>query len=241
MIKVSRAEWGARRPKTSPLGINTRSATGHWEGTSMGSFPHTSCATKMRVIQNYHMDTQGWNDIAYNFAVCPHGYVFVGRDHGIRSSANGTNSGNSESEAVCFLGGVGDPFPVEAELAYREIMNEISPNVQYCHNHWFNTMCPGPTICNEIKNHYPNLPQGPITPPSYVTEDDLPLHLIIGKNAPEWWITDWNTKRWVQSAPEAAQIIFSTVKTGGKIEHDGNNGPVIYDQATVDAIPTLKA
>lgn len=158
MIKVSRAEWGARPPKRNPLGINTRSATGHWEGTQMGSFPHTSCPTKMRVIQNYHMDTQGWNDIAYNFAVCPHGVVFVGRDHGIRSSANGSNSGNSESEAVCYLGGLGDSFTPEGKQAYSEIMHEIS-SIMYCHNHWFNTMCPGPEICNYIKAGCPLLPQ----------------------------------------------------------------------------------
>jgi hypothetical protein len=240
LIKVSRREWGARPPKSTPQGINTRSATGHWEGTHMGSFPHASCPTKMRVIQNYHMDTQGWNDIAYNFAVCPHGIVFVGRDHGIRSSANGTNAGNSESEAVCFLGGLNDPFPIEAEVAYREIMNEISPSRQFCHNHWFNTMCPGPEICNEIKNGYPRLARTPEQPPSYIQEDELPLHLIISPRDPEWWLTDFITKRWVQSPGEAAQLIWSTVATGGKIEHNAQNGPVPYDQATVDAIPTVK-
>ena len=118
----------------------------------------------MRVIQNYHMDTQGWNDIAYNFAVCPHGYVFVGRDHGVRSSANGTNSGNAESEAVCYLGGIGDEYTLEGERAHKEIMDEIS-DIQRCHNYWFNTMCPGPEICNEIKNGFPKVHQTPAPKP----------------------------------------------------------------------------
>jgi hypothetical protein len=135
----------------------------------------------MRVIQNYHMDTQGWNDIAYNFAVCPHGFVFIGRDHGVRSSANGSNVGNAESEAVCFLGGIGDPFTLEGEQAYKEIMFEIS-GTQYCHNHWFNTMCPGPEICDEIKNGYPRLAN---QPPLKEREMSVPAQAFINNH--KWW------------------------------------------------------
>jgi hypothetical protein len=63
------------------------------------------------------------------------------------------------------------------------------------------------------------------------------LHLIVGTKDGKWWLTDWITKRYVQTPAEAAQIIVSTVKTGGSIEQNGSNGPVTYDQAVVDAIP----
>lgn len=71
-------------------------------------------------------------------------------------------------------------------------------------------------------------------------EDDLPLHLVIGTKRPEWFLTDWITKRYVNTPAEAAQIVVSTVSTGGKIEQNGQNGPVTYDQATVDAVPEVK-
>jgi N-acetylmuramoyl-L-alanine amidase len=48
------------------------------------------------------MDTNGWNDIAYNFLVCKHGYVFVGRGWNVRSAATG--DANSHTIACCFLG-----------------------------------------------------------------------------------------------------------------------------------------
>jgi hypothetical protein len=37
----------------------------HWEGTSLGTFPHHTCDDKMRSIQDFHMDQRGWSDIAY--------------------------------------------------------------------------------------------------------------------------------------------------------------------------------
>jgi hypothetical protein len=68
--------------------------------------------------------------------------------------------------------------------------------------------------------------------------DDMPLHLIVG-DEPEWFVTDLVSKRYVQSPDEAARIVVRTVAAGGRIEQDGNNGPVYYEQADVDAIPTV--
>jgi hypothetical protein len=72
--------------------------------------------------------------------------------------------------------------------------------------------------------------------PTPEQEDDLALHIIVGTEEPEWWLTDWITKRYLASDDEAAQIVVSTVKTGGKIEHN-NNGPVRYDQKVIDRVP----
>jgi peptidoglycan hydrolase-like protein with peptidoglycan-binding domain len=154
MIKISRAEWGARPPRQTPIGINTRSNTDHWEGTTLGTFPHESCPSKVRGIQSFHMDGRGWNDIAYNFVVCPHGFVFVGRDHGIRSAANGTNPGNDESEAACYLGGPGDEFTEAAKIAFVEINREIG-GPTHPHQYWFNTACPGNEIIDWINAGQP--------------------------------------------------------------------------------------
>lgn len=77
------------------------------------------------------------------------------------------------------------------------------------------------------------------TPPSQ--EDDLPLHLVIAKGQDEWWLTDWITKRYISTPDQAAQVIFSTRAIGGKIECSATNGPVVYDAATVNAVPRSDA
>lgn len=172
--RVSRAEAGLRPPKSAPQGIATRSATAHWEGPHMGAFSHDKCAGTWRSIQNYHMDNMGWNDIAYNFGVCPHGYIYTGRDHGIRSAANGNNEGNNTSEAMCYISGEGDPFTTEGQTALAEIMRETSAE-HHCHNDWFNTACPGVVICDWVRAGMPGIPTAPAGPTSPTKFGPFPL------------------------------------------------------------------
>lgn len=65
---------------------------------------HASCPSRVRGIQRYHQEHNGWCDIAYNWLVCRHGGAFEGRGWGRRSAAQGTNPGNAAYHAVCFLG-----------------------------------------------------------------------------------------------------------------------------------------
>lgn len=117
----------------------------------MGSFTHDRCAGKVRSIQAYHMDTKGWADIAYNWVVCPHGYVFEGRGWGKRSAANGANGCNSVYHAVCYLGGDGDPFTDQAKAGFNACRAEWariygrSPEV-VPHSACVSTACPGNVI-----------------------------------------------------------------------------------------------
>ena len=97
--------------------------------------------------------------------------------------------------------------------------------------------CPGDQKVDQFNNVImPRL----VNPVPDESEDDVPLHLVVGTKKPEWWLTDWITKRYVQTPDEAAQIIVSTVKAGGKIEQNGQNGPVAYDQNVVDWVPEVK-
>jgi hypothetical protein len=77
------------------------------------------------------------------------------------------------------------------------------------------------------------------TPSPLPTGDDMPLHLIQGNKSGQWWLTDLVTKRYVQSPNQAAEIIVSTRANKGVIECSDQNGPVVYDQSFVDAIPSL--
>jgi peptidoglycan hydrolase-like protein with peptidoglycan-binding domain len=75
----------------------------------MGVPEHSSCDDTVRGIQAYHMDSNGWSDIAYNIVVCPHGYQYEGRGKGKGSAANGTTQANADWYAICALCGEGDP------------------------------------------------------------------------------------------------------------------------------------
>lgn len=104
---VGRVTWNARAPKfVTPL--NPREVRGlsfHYTGMNADEqADHRNCPARVQAVQNYHMDTQKWNDGAYNFVVCKHGSIFVMRGWWARSAANGTNAANDAYIAVCFLG-----------------------------------------------------------------------------------------------------------------------------------------
>lgn len=153
MKYVSRSDWGAsaRGATTSshPIG-STLGVTLHWEGPHMGAFDHSRCAEKVRGIQRFHKDSRGWADIAYNFLVCPHGYVFEGRGVGVTSAANGDTQPNDDWYAVCYLGGEGDGFTDDGKAgmvdAVRHLRkNGAGPRVNGHRDHK-STACPGDDI-----------------------------------------------------------------------------------------------
>lgn len=105
---VSRAEWGARPPVSRSTNITPENGgvtVHHVDDVHVARSSHSSCAGQVRGIQDYHMDSHGWVDIAYTYLVCVHGYVFEGRGPGYRTAANGTTSGNQNWYAVCGLVG----------------------------------------------------------------------------------------------------------------------------------------
>lgn len=177
---VSRAEWGARQP-TSTSHLNASyGATRHWEGPHMGAFPHDSCAPKVRGIQDFHMDSKGWTDIAYTGVVCPHGYVYEGRGLFRRTAANGTNTGNETAYAFCYLGGEGDPYTEAGKRAMKAAMNwtrhagGAGPN-RNDHNDWKSTACPGAEI--EAWGDGGEPIQLPL-PPVEIEEDLMPFPVV---------------------------------------------------------------
>lgn len=112
---VTRGQWGARAPSgpRNEIGAHPRGSAIHWEGPSMGTPAHSECDNTVRSIQAFHMDSNGWSDIAYNILVCVHGYCYEGRGEGVGSAANGTTQANADWYAICALVGEGDPQPAE--------------------------------------------------------------------------------------------------------------------------------
>lgn len=155
---VTREEWGARKPNGSGNSL-TGSGKGvalHWEGPEMGSRKHSECDNLCRSIQNYHMDTQGWTDIAYNLMVCEHGYIFEGRGKGKGSGANGTSDANHNYPAVCALVGENDPQPAELDRGISDAVAKLRSwgvgSAMKGHRDFVSTSCPGNSIYNKMKD-----------------------------------------------------------------------------------------
>lgn len=177
---VTRKEWGARAPRNVSRRIYPErgGVALHWNGPGMGPCEHSECAKRVRGIQNFHMDTRKWSDIAYSLFVCPHGYVYEGRGAGVRTAANGTNDGNDRFYAVYVLAGEDDPFTDEARTGVIEAIEWLrehgnaGPQV-VCHSDLKGTACPGPVIRAWVRSGTPIAPHPHKPAPPISVEVDL--------------------------------------------------------------------
>lgn len=146
---ITRAEWGARRRKSSPdtvRPVDRRAVMVHYStGEELG---REDTAEWVREIQSYHMDTHGWQDIGYNFLVDREGRVFEGRGW----DAVGAHCAgyNTPAVGVCFLGDddPGQDVPDVARAAIVAIGQEAERRAghdlaQLGHRDKYATACPG--------------------------------------------------------------------------------------------------
>ena len=162
MKLVSRSEWGAAAPRERMLlrAGDVRGVAVHYSAMAADAeADHRRCAARVRGIQRYHLEQNGWADIAYNHCLCCHGYVFEGRGFGVRSAANGTNAANGGYFAVCFLGadraGRDDVTPAGRRALAQLILEyrrrypralRVEP-----HSAFFATACPGDELRRLIR------------------------------------------------------------------------------------------
>lgn len=213
MRYVSRAEWGARAPRRVTRRNMSRPSTGHWNGPKVPSVDHSKCASQVRGIQNFHMDGRGWNDIAYNFVICQHGYVFEGRGLNVTNGANGTNQGNFTSHAVMWLDGQGNDFTQAEKQAFLDCVRYISdktdaPNDAIGHRDHKSTECPGNERYNWIRSSVPGSGGANPTPSGPSAPTGLPT-LRRGDKGPH---------------VRVVQTVIRN-KAGGNITVDGDFGP----------------
>lgn len=154
---VTRREWGAAPARGVPRLAPERVAflVLHYSAMDADERPrHAECAARVRAIQRYHQTSDqlapgGAADIAYNWLVCRHGYVFVGRGWRRRSAATGP--ANDCSVAVCFLGNdsaARDDVTSAGRRAIRDVLafcERNAPNLRGVRGHrdFMSTSCPG--------------------------------------------------------------------------------------------------
>lgn len=169
MKLIRRSAWRARYGR-GPTTITPErgGVTVHYEGGGkLTGRPHSTCAARVRGIENYHVNHQGWQGIAYSYLACEHGYVFEGRGLGHRTAANGTNSGNQNWYAVCALIGDADPLSDGLLTALRDAIDYMRAHGAgrriNGHRDHLSTSCPGARLYAWVKKGAPR-PKSPKPP-----------------------------------------------------------------------------
>jgi hypothetical protein len=135
---VTRARWGADeslvRGSPSYADRLAFAVVHHTAGTKPSSPAHS--AAVVRGVFNYHVRSNGWSDVGYNFLVDPFGQVFEGRAGGITRNVIGAHAQgfNTGSVGVAVLGTYTDePISTAARdalaglLAWRLDLAHVDP------------------------------------------------------------------------------------------------------------------
>jgi N-acetylmuramoyl-L-alanine amidase len=165
MVKViSRDEWGALSFTCSEPLPQIDAIVVHYTASDADEqAEHGNCAARVRAIQRFHMSSspsdpsKPWCDIAYNFLVCKHGFVFVGR--GWKRKSGATGPANSHTISVCFLGddtARRDDVTADGRTALgwwvRRALERFPGSSVRGHRNFTATACPGDELMRWIRN-----------------------------------------------------------------------------------------
>lgn len=148
---IPRSRWGARPPRNrdtrAPSVVDTVYV--HWPGAT-GSLAGINTPAEerqwMRDTQRFHMDTRGWADFAYNYAIFPSGRIYAGRTFKVVPASQAPH--NTTGVSICCVIGP----PDEVTPAMWENLREF---VRWCekyarhdlrckgHRQVNQTTCPG--------------------------------------------------------------------------------------------------
>jgi hypothetical protein len=136
---ASRTEWGCPWGQTS--GPNTLTSTPPTHLIVHHSFSPgndvTDWPAAVRGVWNYHVNSNSWSDIGYNWLIDPKGVIYQGRawvDTNDNSQGAHFCGYNRQTMGVCMLGDYNSIVPSDAALrslvrllAYRASANAINP------------------------------------------------------------------------------------------------------------------
>ena len=175
MTTFNRNDIGLRAPEPGPGALNPVAVDGvalHWPATSTPIRGVDDVMAALRDWQDYHMDTKGWSDIAYQVAVDQDGNRYLLRGLSVQSAANGDTDVNERFGAVLLILAAGEQ-PSAAMVAetqrvvadHRALFPNSSQIVGHAEIRPGGTECPGPIVLRLID-------EGAFTPP--VEEGDMP-------------------------------------------------------------------
>nr|WAQ69892.1 peptidoglycan recognition protein [Eisenia andrei] len=160
---VSRSEWGARPPKDPPthIGHPVNMSFIHHSLSPGACFDKEACMKAVRGIQNFHMDTRGWNDIGYSFLIGGDGRVYEGRGWDIVGAH--TLGYNSVALGFCIIGDYTASLPSDAAIQAAKNVIKCGVDKGYIiesyelfgHRDGGYTECPGDALYHLIHS-WPN-------------------------------------------------------------------------------------
>lgn len=228
---VSRSAWGARAPSgfyttlASTRGVKVHYTGGHVDPRLLTD--HDRCAAAVRGIQNGHMDGNGWMDIGYSLAVCPHRKVFVGRGLHHLPAANGPGLNSGHYAVLGLVGISGVVVPPDAMLhgirdaiEYLRAEGDAGTEIKG-HRDGYSTDCPGDALYGWVQAGAPR-PTTTVPPAEPPTEEEeVPEVVSLGLTAETtvkpnithqpWWTEEYrDTAGW---HPAGGQSIAPTVDT----------------------------
>jgi hypothetical protein len=116
---IPRAGWGGDgvTPRTGPDFGDVQVAFVH-HTVSANEYAPADSAGIVLAMAKYHRDTNGWNDLGYNFVVDKYGQIFEGRAGGIDQAVVGAQAQgyNSHSTGIANIGTFSDVGQTEAAL-----------------------------------------------------------------------------------------------------------------------------
>lgn len=160
MSQVNRAGWGARVPAGGPGKLDPGDVVGiclHWPAMSKPLSTPNAVKSALRGWQNYHMDTKGWSDIAYQEAVDQGGNVYELRGITTQSGANGDALTNQTYGSLLLILAPGEQITVAMVEAvrdrierHRELYPKSTKIVGHSQIRPEPTACPGPIVADAI-------------------------------------------------------------------------------------------
>ena len=178
---LPRTAWGARPPDHTAINENGFASAANpygWYTYQVAladvyrtvaihhSYPIRRDTGTMRDIQDLHMDSQKWADIAYHYGIDGKGTVYAGRDLNVRgASVAGHNTG---TVGVVLIGDFQEESPATVQLdALQKLVNWLAETLHLTHlagHYEFNpeTVCPGANMLPYLDGlaHQANLKRG---------------------------------------------------------------------------------
>jgi fibronectin type 3 domain-containing protein len=119
----TRSCWGARASSTSYMSALSRAIIHHTAGQGDYTTDYEVGKAKVRGVQNYHMDANGWSDIGYHFLFNAGGHIYEGRIGSMASLPRGAHDAcNADSFGFTALGYYHTPYNQSFTSAQQDAM-----------------------------------------------------------------------------------------------------------------------